>query len=153
MANTYTQIYIQAVFSPKYREKLISPKWENELYKYMTGILQNHGHKMIAINGMPDHIHLFFGMKPHEALSDLIGAVKKSSTDWINEQKLVRGKFNWQLGFGAFSYADSQIDRVAKYVMNQKNHHAKKTFKQEYLLFLEKFKIEFKEEYLFEFFE
>ncbi len=119
----------------------------------MTGILQNHGHKMIAINGMPDHIHLFFGMKPHEALSDLIGAVKKSSTDWINEQKLVRGKFNWQLGFGAFSYADSQIDRVAKYVMNQKNHHAKKTFKQEYLLFLEKFKIEFKEEYLFEFFE
>jgi REP-associated tyrosine transposase len=152
MANTYTQIYIQAVFSPKYRARLISPKWEDELYKYMTGILQNHGHKMLAINGMPDHIHLFFGMKPHEALSDLIGAVKKSSTDWINDNNLVKGKFQWQLGFGGFSYADSQIDRVAKYVMNQKNHHKIWTFKEEYLLFLEKFKIEYKDEYIFEFF-
>lgn len=149
MAGTFSQIYIQIVFAVEHRESLISPEWEEELYKYITGIIQNKGQKMIAINGMPDHIHIFIGMKPSCCLSELVREIKKSSNDFIKEKKFSKYKFNWQEGYGAFSYSHSAIDNVAKYVMNQKEHHKKQTFKEEYLDFLNKFQIEYKYEYLF----
>ena len=149
MANTYTQIYIQTVFTVQNQISLIKPQWQDELYKYMTGIVQNNGHKLIAINGMPDHMHLFIGMKPNQSLSDLMQDVKGSSSKWIHEKGYVNGKFEWQPGFGGFSYSISQIDAVVKYINNQKVHHQKKTFIQEYLEFLEKFKVPFDERYIF----
>ena len=153
MANTYTKIYIQTVFSPQNSECLIHNNWENELFKYITGIVQNNGHKMLSINGMPDHIHLFFGMKPNQSLSDLIRDVKSNSSKWINEKRFVKGKFIWQEGFGAFSYGHSQLDDVINYVIKQKEHHKKQSFKDEYILFLKRFDIEFKDEYVFNFFD
>jgi putative transposase len=149
MPNTYTQIYIQAVFTVQNKISLIMPQWQDELYKYMTGIVQNNGHKLIAINGMPDHIHLFIGMKPSQSLSDLMQDVKGNSSKWVHEKALTKGKFEWQAGFGGFSYSISQIDAVVKYINNQKTHHQKKTFIQEYLEFLEKFKVPYDERYIF----
>lgn len=148
MANTYTQLYIQTVFSPRNKEYLIQQSWENELQKYISGIIQNKGHKLIAINGMPDHIHLFFGMKPHQSLSNLVKDIKANSSKWINQKRFVKGKFFWQEGYGAFSYGHSQIDNVAKYIINQKKYHKNKSFMEEYLLFLRKFEIEFKNKFL-----
>jgi REP element-mobilizing transposase RayT len=153
MPGTFSQIYIQIVFAVKNRDSLIQPSWEEELYKYISGILKNKQQKLIAINGMPDHIHLFIGMKPSCCLSDLVREIKKSSTEFINEKKFSKFKFNWQEGYGAFSYSHSHIDLVAKYVMNQKEHHKKITFREEYIDFLKKFEIEFKEEYLFKWIE
>lgn len=150
MAGTFSQIYIQIVFAVKGRESLINASWEEELYKYMTGIVQNKGQKMLAINGMPDHIHVFIGMKPSCCLSDLVREIKKASNEFVNEKKFSKFKFQWQEGYGAFSYSHSNLDNVVKYVLNQKEHHKKKSFKEEYLEFLEKFEIEFKDEYLFE---
>ncbi len=149
MAGTFTQIYIQIVFAVEHRDSLISPKWEEQLYKYITGIVQNKGQKMLAINGMPDHIHIFIGMKPGCCLSDLVREIKKSSNDFIKEKKFSTFKFNWQEGYGAFSYSHADIDHVVKYVMNQKEHHKKRSFKAEYLDFLNQFEIEYKEDYLF----
>ena len=153
MANSYSQIYIQVVFAVKNRESLIMSDWEERLYQYITGIIQNKGQKLLAINGMPDHVHIFLGMKPDCCLSDLIREVKKASNEWINENKLTPGKFYWQEGFGAFSYSHSQIDTVIKYVLNQKEHHKKKTFKEEYMDFLKKYEIKYNEKYLFEWLE
>lgn len=153
MANTFTKIYIQTVFSPKNKEYLINQNWENELQKYITGIVQKKGHKLIAINGMPDHIHIFLGMKPHQGLSDLVRDIKSNSSRWINQNRFVNGKFLWQEGYGAFSYSHSQIPNVANYIENQKRHHKKKSFRDEYLKFLRKFEIEFKEDYVFDFFD
>lgn len=153
MANTFIQMYAQIIFSPKGRENLILPAFEERLYQYITGIVQNKGQKMIAINDMPDHIHLFIGFKPAIALSDLIRDVKASSSKFINDERLVRGKFSWQDGFGCFTYAHSQLDAVAKYVMNQKDHHKAKTFRDEYVEFLEKFVVSYEERYLFEFYD
>lgn len=150
MANTYSQIYIQIVFAVKHRNALIDSTWEEELYKYITGIVQNKEQKMIAINGMPDHIHIFIGMKPTCCISDLVREIKKASSVYIKENNLSRKPFNWQGGFGAFSYSHSHIDRVYKYVMNQKKHHQKQTFKDEYLDFLKKFEIEHNEKYMFD---
>jgi REP element-mobilizing transposase RayT len=150
MAGTFSQIYIQIVFAVKGRGSLINASWEEELYKYMTGIVQNKGQKMLAINGMPDHIHVFIGMKPSCCLSDLVREIKKASNEFVNEKKFSKFKFQWQEGYGAFSYSHSNLDNVVKYVLNQKEHHKKKSFKEEYLEFLEKFEIEFKDEYLFE---
>ena len=152
MANTYTKIYIQAVFSPQNRECIINKSFEDELYKYITGVVQNNGHKMLAIKGMPDHIHLFFGMKPNQSISDLIRDIKSNSSKWINEKRFVRGRFSWQEGFGAFSYGHSQLNNVINYIMKQQEHHKKQSFKDEYLLFLRKFDVEFKNEYVFNFF-
>ena len=149
MAGTFSQIYIQVVFAVQHRESMIHSTWEEELYKYISGIVRNKGQKLLAINGMPDHIHIFIGMKPSCCLSDLVREVKKSSSEFIKEKRFTKFKFNWQEGYGAFSYGHSQIDTVAKYVMNQKEHHKKQTFKEEYLSFLKKFEIEFKDEYLF----
>jgi REP element-mobilizing transposase RayT len=132
---------------------MIQSSWEEELYKYISGIVRNKGQKMLAINGMPDHIHFLIGMKPSCCLSDLVREVKKSSNEFINEKKFSKFKFNWQEGYGAFSYSHSQIDTVIKYIMNQKEHHRKQTFREEYLVFLKKFEIEFKDEYLFKWIE
>ena len=153
MAGTFSQIYIQVVFAVQNREYMIQSSWEEELYKYISGIVRNKEQKMLAINGMPNHIHFFIGMKPSCCLSDLVREVKKSSNEFINEKKLSKFKFNWQEGYGAFSYSHSQIDSVVKYIMNQKEHHKKYTFREEYLDFLKKFEIEFKDEYLFKWIE
>lgn len=150
--STYSQIYIQVVFAVKNRNALIDVSWEERLYQYITGIIHNKGQKLIAINGMPDHIHIFIGLKPSCCLSDLVREVKKSSNIFINENKLSIDTFNWQEGYGAFSYSHSHVDNVYKYVMNQKEHHKRVTFKDEYIDFLEKFEVEFNQEYLFEWF-
>ena len=149
MANTYTQIYIQAVFTVQNRTSLIRGEWEEELFRYITGIVQNNKHKLIAINGMPDHIHLFIGMKPHQSLSELMQDVKGDSSKWIHEKRFINGKFEWQAGFGAFSYSISQIDTVVKYINNQKVHHQKKSFIGEYIGFMEEFMIPFDQRYIF----
>lgn len=153
MAGTFSQIYIQVVFAVQNRECMIQSSWEEELYKYITGIVRNKEQKMLAINGMPDHIHFFIGMKPSCCLSDLVREVKKSSNDFIKERNFSKFKFNWQEGYGAFSYSHSQIDSVIKYILNQKEHHKKQTFRDEYLDFLKKFEIEFKDDYLFKWIE
>lgn len=150
MAGTFTQIYIQVIFAVKGRESMIQPSWEEELYKYITGIVRNKGHKMLAINGMPDHLHFLIGMKPTCNLSDLVREIKKSSNQFINEKGFTRFKFQWQEGYGAFSYSHSSLDQVIKYIMNQKNHHKKQTFKNEYCGFLSRFDVEFRDEYLFD---
>ena len=153
MADTFTQIYIQVVFAVKGRNSLIHPDWEVRLYQYITGIVRSKKQKMIAISGTSDHIHFFIGMKPNCCLSDLVREEKKSSNEFVNENKLSKYKFSWQEGFGAFSYSHSQIDLVAKYVLNQKAHHQSITFKEEYLDFLKKFEIVHEKKYLFEWFE
>src|SRR3954467_7246278 len=136
MANTYTQMYIQFVFAVQNRASLIQSHWKDELYKYMTGIVHTNKHKLIAINGMPDHMHVFVGYKPHQSIPDLMQDVKGSSSKWINEKGLVSGKFQWQEGYGAFSYSHSHIHNVYKYIENQEEHHRKKTFSEEYVEFL-----------------
>jgi putative transposase len=153
MPGTFTQIYIQIDFAVKGRESLITSSFEEDLYKYITGIVRNKEQKMLAINGMPDHIHFLIGMKPSCCLSDLIREIKKSSNDLINEKRWVSGKFQWQEGYGAFSYSHSSLDNVIGYIQSQKEHHRKKSFKEEYKEFLEKFQISHKEEYLFEWME
>jgi REP-associated tyrosine transposase len=153
MPNTYTQLYIQFVFAVKWRESLIQPEWKDELYKYITGIVQNNKSKMLAINGMSDHIHIFVGYKPSTSIPDLIKDIKVASSLWINERNLAKGKFNWQEGYGAFSYRLRDIDEICKYIHNQELHHQKKTFKEEYKSLLNDFALEYDEKYLFEFFE
>jgi len=150
MSGTFSQIQIQVVFAVKGRESLISSEWEARLYQYITGIVRNKDQKMLAINGMPDHIHFFIGMKPSCCLSDLVREVKKASNDFIKENKLSKFKFSWQEGYGAFSYSHSQIDNVVKYIMNQKEYHRKVTFKEEYIDFLKKFEIQHDDKYLFD---
>jgi REP element-mobilizing transposase RayT len=148
MANTYTQIHIQTVFSVKNRESLIKAEWKDELYKYITGIIQNHNHKVLQINGVSDHIHILFGMRPTQSLSDLMKQVKQDSSKWINSKGFVNGKFSWQAGYGAFSYSKSQIPNVINYIKNQEIHHKTKTFTNEYLELLHEFKIDYDERYI-----
>lgn len=148
MANTYTQMYLQFVFAVQNRLSLIRSEWKDELYKYITGIVQNNKHKLIAINGMPNHLHVFVGYKPHQLIPDLLQDIKGSSSGWINSRNLVQGKFSWQEGYGAFSYSHSQIDNVVKYIMNQEEHHKKRTFREEYIEMLEKFNIVYDEKYI-----
>ncbi len=149
MTNTYSQLYIQFVFAVQNRICLISDKWKEELYKYMSGIINQYGHKVYIINGRPDHVHIFVSMLPNQSPSDLMYQVKRSSSLWINENKFVKGKFSWQEGFGAFSYAKSQASNVVKYIENQENHHKKKSFREEYIEFLKLFEIDFDEQYIF----
>lgn len=150
MANTYTQIYIHIVFAVKGRYNLIKTEHKEELYKYITGIIRNKKQKLIAINGMPNHVHIFIGMKPSIALSDLVRDIKNNSTNFINDKRWVQGRFSWQKGFGAFSYGHSQIDAVVKYIQNQEKNHTRKTFKEEYMNLLEKFNVDYEEKYLFD---
>ena len=153
MANTYSQIYIQIVFAVKGRQNLIPKQNREELHKYITGIVQNRDQKMLSIFCMPDHSHLLIGLKLNVCISDLVRDIKAGSSKFINDRNWINGKFNWQEGFGAFSYSKSQLDHVIKYIMNQEEHHKKYTFKEEYLEFLQKFEIEYDEKYLFEWIE
>jgi REP element-mobilizing transposase RayT len=153
MANTYTQIYIQVVFAVQSRQCLISPEHKEEIYKYITGIIRHQGQKLIAINGMADHIHVLIGLKPDIALSDLVRDIKSNSSKFINEHRWVRGRFNWQEGFGAFSYGHSQLDSVIRYIQRQEHHHQRRSFKSEYLTLLRRFEVAFREEYVFNFIE
>jgi len=153
MPNTYTQIYIQFVFAVKARESLIQSSWKNELYKYITGIVQNNKSKMLAVNGMSHHIHIFIGYKPTVAIPDLVKDIKVASSLWVNDKRLSKHKFNWQEGYGAFSYRLRDIDEICKYIQNQELHHQKKSFREEYIDLLKDFAVEYDEKYLFEFFD
>jgi len=128
MSNTYTQLYIHFVFAVKYRKAVIQEEWEGRLQKYITGTVQHNGHKLLAINNMPDHLHLFIGLNPKQSISDLMRLVKGDSSEFINQEKFTQRKFQWQDGYGAFSNSRSQIDGVVKYILNQKIHHSKKHF-------------------------
>ena len=150
MANTFTQLYVHIVFAVKGRQNLISANNREELHKYITGIVRGKGQKMIAIFCMPDHLHMFVGMMPDMSVSDLVRDVKANASKFINTQQWVLGKFSWQEGFGAFSYAQSQQDVVVNYILKQKEHHKTKTFKEEYLDILKKFEVDYDERYLFE---
>ena len=153
MANTYTQMYVHLVFSPKNKNALIGKNWKSNLEKYITGIVQNHGHKLLAIGAMPDHIHIFVGYNVNHLIPDLVEEIKTSSNSWIKKNKFSNFNFEWQKGYGAFSHSRSQLDNVVKYVLNQETHHKKKTFKDEYLEILRKNDIHFSDEYLFNFFD
>jgi putative transposase len=149
MSNTFTQFHHQYVFAPKYRAAVIQPEWEVELYKYITGIVQNNKHKMLCINGMPDHLHLLIGFHTTQSSADFMQDVKSGSSKWINDKKLTKSRFEWQGGYGGFSYAKSQVPNLIKYIQNQKQHHQKESFLTEYRNLLTEFEIEYKEEYLF----
>jgi putative transposase len=153
MPNTYTQVYIQIVFTVKGRQNLISEMHREELQKFITGIISNRNQKMLAIYAMPDHIHILIGFKPNMSISDLVRDIKAGSSKFINDSKWINGKFNWQEGFGAFSYSKSHLDNVVKYILNQKEHHRKKSFKEEYFQFLKEYEVDFDERYLFEWIE
>ena len=149
MPNTYTQIHIHAVFVVKTRACLIQNSWKDELYRYLAGIIQNHGHKVLIINGMPDHVHILIGMRPHQSLSDLMRDIKSCSTSWINDKGFLKYKFLWQEGFGAFSYSKKDIANVIEYIYNQELHHKKKTFTEEYIHLLEQQGIQYDARYIF----
>ncbi len=149
MPNTYTQIHIQFVFAVKFRNGLINQSFKGELYQYISGILKQHNHKLLAINGMPDHLHIFIGMRPTQSISDLMQDIKGNSSKWINEKKFLKIKFEWQEGYGAFSYSKSHVNTVIEYIKNQEEHHKKESFRDEYLKFLKAFEIEYDERYIF----
>jgi REP element-mobilizing transposase RayT len=149
MPNTYTQLHIQLVFAVKYREALIHKEWKGDLHKYITGIFQNNDHKMLQINSMLDHIHIFVGMRPHQAISEIVQNVKTESSKWIKAQKFCKSAFNWQEGFGAFSYSKSHVPNVIRYIQNQEVHHRKEAFLDEYRKMLRLFDIEYDERYIF----
>lgn len=153
MANTYSQIYIQIVFAVKNREALIQKNWKDRLHAYITGIVQGNGHKMLAINSMPDYIHVFIGYKPTQPIPDLVEAIKTSSNRFVKESQLSQFPFAWQRGYGAFSYSRSQLPKVARYIENQELNHANKSFREEYLDILRKFEVEYDERYVFDFFD
>ena len=149
MANTYHQIYIQTVFPVKYRNSVIDKTWKEQLCAVMGNLINEDGCKTILVNGVEDHVHCFFGLKPSISVSDLMKNVKAKSSKWVNEQKLTKERFEWQDGFGAFSYGHSQINNVFQYIKNQEEHHRTKTFKEEYLKFLDIFEVPYEERYIF----
>lgn len=150
---TFTQIYIQLVFSPKHRDRLLLAQIRPRIFEYFSGITTILGHKSIIVNGVSDHVHLFLGLNPKITVSETVKELKRSSSIFINEQRFFPGKFEWQEGYGGFSYGRSQIESVYEYIRNQEKHHQKRTFREEYLEFLKKYEIEFEEQYLFDFFE
>ncbi len=152
MADVFSQIYIQIVFAVKNRQALIHPEWEENLYRYTTGVVETRGHKMLAINGMPDHVHLFIGLKPSEALSDLVREIKNATNDYIKANRFSTFHFEWQAGYGAFSYSRSHMDAVCQYILNQKEHHRKRTFEEEFLKIVADFEIEIGRKSMFDFF-
>ncbi|MCZ7621495.1 MAG: IS200/IS605 family transposase [Candidatus Kuenenia sp.] len=153
MSGTFTQIYIQAIFAVNGRSNLLQKPWRDEVFKYMAGIIKNKGQKSIIVNGVANHVHIFIGLQPSMAISDLVRDVKNNTTNFINDRKLIRSKFSWQEGYGAFSYAHSQIETVYNYILNQEEHHKRKTFKEEYSDFLKRFNVKFHEKYLFDWLE
>jgi REP element-mobilizing transposase RayT len=153
MSGTFSQIYIQIVFAVKGKENTISSSWKDDLHKYIAGIINGKNQKSIIVNGMSDHIHVFVGLKPTMPVSDLVRDIKNNSSNFINEHKLVKGKFSWQEGYGSFSYSHSQIQNVYKYILNQEEHHKRKTFKEEYCEMLKKFEIDYEDRFLFDWIE
>ena len=153
MANTYTQCYFHLVFAVKNRDALIKKEWKNEMEMYITGIIQNHRYKMLAIASMPDHTHIFIGYNVNHLIPDLVEEIKTSTNAWIKEKRLSKFKFGWQKGYGAFTHSHAQIDTVVKYILSQEEHHRRKSFKEEYLETLAKNDVRFSNEYLFEFFD
>jgi putative transposase len=153
MPDTYTQLYVQVVFAVKGRQNLIPKQRKEDLHRYITGVVQQRGQKLMAIHCMPDHTHILIGFSPTIALSDLVRDIKRASSLWIKEKRLVKGQFYWQEGFGAFTYSQSQIQDVVGYILNQEEHHRKRTFAEEYVAFLTKFDVPFENDYLFEFYE
>ena len=153
MGDTYVQAYFHLVFAVQNRRSLIQKEWKDDLEKYITGIVQNNHHKLIAIGTMPDHIHIFLGYNLNQTIPDLVEDIKTSSDNWIKKERLSYHKFNWQKGYGAFTHSHSQIDTVARYVLNQERHHQKKSFEKEYVEMLKKFEIQYKSKYLFHFFD
>lgn len=149
MANTYTQIHVHFVFAVKYRQAVIHTNWKNDLYKYISGIIKNNNHKVLAINGVSDHVHVLIGIRPAQSISELMKSIKQNSSKWINENKFTNIHFEWQEGYGAFSYSKSQLSAVADYIENQEEHHKKNTFKEEYINFLEKFEVDYDEKFIF----
>ncbi len=149
MANTFTQIHIHAIFTVQNRDCVIKNHWKDELYMYITGIIQNHNHKLLRINGMPDHLHILFGMRPTQTISDLMQHVKGDSSKWINEKKFTNSRFSWQEGYGAFSYGKSQLPKLINYINTQEEHHRKKTFVEEYEEFLKAFEIDYDQRFIF----
>ncbi|MDI9364341.1 MAG: IS200/IS605 family transposase [Flavobacterium sp.] len=153
MAGTFSKVYVQYVFAVKGRQNLLQKPWRDEVFKYIAGIIKGKNQKSIIVNGVEDHIHVFVGLKPSMPISDLVRDVKNNSSNFINEQNWLQGKFSWQEGYGVFSYAHSQIENVYQYIANQEEHHKKKTFKEEYIEFLKKFEVEYNEEHLFDWME
>ena len=149
MANTYTQLHIQVVIVVKYRQAMIHPEWKARLHQYITGIIQNNEHKLLAINSMTDHLHFLIGFRPHQSLSDLLKDVKSDSSTWVNKNKLTRSTFRWQVGYGAFSYTKSLVGLVVRYIENQEEHHKQKTFLDEYHELLDEFEVDYDERYTF----
>ncbi|MTI29054.1 IS200/IS605 family transposase [Fulvivirga kasyanovii] len=153
MPNTYTQIYIHIVFAVEGRARLIPKAHKEELHKFISGIISKRGQKLLAIHCMPDHTHILVGLKPTIALSDLVRDIKAGSSSFISAKNWVKGKFQWQTGFGAFSYAHSQLGVVINYINNQEERHKRTSFKEEYVSFLNKFNVDYNEKYLFEWIE
>jgi REP element-mobilizing transposase RayT len=153
MAGTFSQIYIQVVFAVKGRENLMAKQWRDELHKYIAGIIKSKEQKSIIVNGVADHVHCFIGLKPVMAISDLVRDIKNNASNFVNDRKFVKGKFQWQDGYGVFSYSQSQVTQVYDYILNQEEHHKKKSFKEEYIDLLNRFQIEHKPEYLFDWIE
>ncbi len=153
MANTYSQSYFHLVFSVKNRNALIKKEWKNDLEKYITGIIQKLGHKLLSINTMPDHIHIFIGYNLNHLIPDLVEEIKTSSNAWIKQNNLSKFRFGWQKGYGAFTNSHSQVNGVVKYILNQEQHHMKTTFKTDYLEMLRKNDIKFSDDYVFDFFD
>lgn len=149
MANTYTQLHIQLIFAVKYREALIQKEWNERLHQYITGIIQQNEHKLLQLNSMPDHVHIFIGVRPNQSISSLVQNIKTESSKWINENKFCRSAFAWQEGFGAFSYSKTHVRDVIRYIQNQEAHHKKETFLDEYKKMLKAFEIEYDEQYIF----
>ncbi len=152
MADVFSQLHIQVVFAVKNRQALILPEWEDQLYKYISGVIQTRGHKTLAINGMPDHIHIFFGLKPAVSISDLVGEIKTASNDYVKDQKLSSYKFDWQAGYGAFSYSKSHVEAVYNYILNQKEHNKSRTFETEFFKMLKDFEVEIGKKQMLDFF-
>ena len=149
MANTYSQIHIHYVFAPKYRDAILDKSWRPELFSYITGIVQNNGHKMLQINGMTDHVHMLVGLRPVQSVANLIKQVKEDSSGWINNKRFVRHHFKWQEGYGAFSHSKSQVQSVIQYIQEQEAHHAKTSFLEEYIDILKEFEVTYDERYIF----
>ena len=153
MADTFSQIYVHLVFSVKGRQNVIHKTWREELFKYVSGIINGRDQKLFAIGGMPDHIHILISLRPNYMVSELVNSVKTNSSKWINSRGFVKGKFSWQEGYGAFSYGQSQLDHVIQYINNQEQHHQRKSFKEEYIELLQRFNVKFEEKYLFDWVE
>lgn len=150
MAGTYSQVYLQVVIVVKGRANLLNKEWRTEVFKYISGIITNKGQKPIIVNGVGDHVHILIGLKPSMKISDLVRDIKNNTSNFINKQNWVKGRFAWQEGYGVFSYAQSQIDSVYNYILNQEQHHKKQTFREEYYNFLETFRVEYEDQYLFD---